>query len=117
VDCGDYFVRDDRVVRFPQHFRVRFYDQGLQYTKHLVVSYPTDCANMRIYCVQKTQEKVTVWVDKDVIVARNESPSRNLIVSHTLDTPIIDVVRDALTFRHRLVTLEEEPERLELTLF
>ena len=117
MDCCDYFVRDDRVVRFPQHFRVRFYDHGLQYTKHLVVSYPTDCANMRIYCVQKTQEKVTVWVDKDVIVARNESSSRNLIVRHTLDTPIMDVVRDALTFRHRLVTLDEEPERLELTLF
>lgn len=117
MDCGDYFVRDDCVVRFPQHFRVRFYDQGLQYTKHLVVSYPTDCANMRIYCVQKTQEKVTVWVDKDVIVARNESTSRNLIVRHTLDTPIIDVVRDALTFRHRLVTIEVEPETLELTLF
>lgn len=117
MDCGDYFVRDDRVVRFPQRFRVRFYSQGLQHTKHLVVSYPTDCANMRIYCVQKTQEKVTVWVDKDVIVARNESPSRNLIVRHTLDTPIMDVVRDALTFRHRFVTLEDDPERLELTLF
>ena len=117
MDCGDYFVRDDRVVRFPQHFRVRFYDRGLQYTKHLVVSYPTDCANMRIYCVQKTQEKVTVWVDKDVIVARNESPSRNLIVRHTLDTPIMNVVRNALTFKHRLVTLDAEPETLELTLF
>lgn len=117
MDCGDYFVRDDRVVRFPQHFKVRFYDQGFQYTKHLVVSYPTDCVNMRIYCVQKTQEKVTVWVDKDVIVARNESPSRKLIVRHTLDTPIMDVVRDALTFRHRLVTLDEETETLELTLF
>lgn len=117
MDCGDYFVRDDCVVRFPHHFKVRFYDQGLQHTKHLVVSYPTDRVNMRIYCVQKTQEKVTVWVDKDVIVARNESSSRNLIVRHTLDTSITDVVRDALTFRHRLVTLEEEPERLELTLF
>lgn len=117
MDCGDYFVRDDHVVRFPQHFRVRFYDQGLRYTKHLVVSYPTNCANMRIYCVQKTQEKVTVWVDKDVIVARNESPSRNLIVSHTLDTPIMDIVRDSLTFKHRLVTLDEDPETLVLTLF
>lgn len=117
MDCGDYFVRDDCVVRFPQHFRVRFYDKRLQYTKHLVVSYPTDCANMRIYCVQKTQEKVTVWVDKDVIVARNESSSRNLIVRHTLHTPIIDVVRDALTFRHRLVILDDDPERLELPLF
>lgn len=117
MDCGDYFVRDDRVVRFPQHFRVRFYDQGLHYTKHLVVSYPTDCANMRIYCVQKTGEKVTVWVDKDVIVARNESTARNLIVRHTLDTPIMNVVRDALTFRYRLVTLDTNPETLELTLF
>ena len=117
MDCGDYFVRDGCVVRFPQHFRIRFYDQGLQHTKHQVVSYPTDCANMRIYCVQKTQEKVTVWVDKDAIVARNESPSRNLIVRHTLDTPITDVVRDALTFRHRLVTLDDEPETFDLTLF
>lgn len=109
--------RDGFVVEFPNTFKVRVYDNSLNYTTHTVIRYATKYANVFVYKVLKTSNRVTVWVDSDTITARKEQNGTHLIIRRTLDTPIPNIVCGALTESHKWVVLDDSPKTVEMTLF
>lgn len=115
--CSAYYNCDGLVVEFPHKFMVRIYDNSLNFTTHTVIRYATKFANVFVYKVLKTSNRVTVWTDSNTITARKEQNGTHLIVRHTPDTPIPNIVCGALTEAHKWVVLDDSPNTVEMTLF
>ena len=105
------------VVEFPYSFKIRIYDNSLNYTTHTVRSYTTDFVNVFVYKIAKRSGKVTVWTDRDIIMARREHNGSQRIVRYSPDTSIPNIVCAMLTELHCWAVLDDSPNSIEMTLF
>lgn len=104
-------------VIFPKAFRVRIYDYSLNFKRHNVLRYPTDFVNVFKYVVLKTNEKFTIWTDKEVVIARKEQHGTNIVMRFLPDTTVEQIVCAMITNNYRWAVLDDSPESIEQTLF
>lgn len=117
MDCGSRFYCDGVVVTVPKGFRVRRYDNKLNYRTHNVLQYPTKHRDSFIFCMMRSTEKVWVHITGSEIVAMNDR-LENLKYKHfSPTTPIENIVCEMFTKRDSLVVLDDNPESIEQPLF
>lgn len=107
MDCLPTFYCDGSVVTFPKAFRVRKYDNALNYSVHNVLRYHTKNSRAFVYCMMRSPEKVTVRVSDSDIIAQNDRLSNYKYMHFPVDTPISNIVCEMLTKKHSLVVLED----------
>lgn len=115
--CLPIFYCNGSVVTFPKGFRVRKYDNALNYRSHNVLRYATKHARTFVYCMMRSSEKVTVRVTESEIVAMNDRLDGYKYMYFSATTPIDKVVCEMLTKRDSLVVPDDDPECIELPLF
>lgn len=117
MDCLPYFYCDGCVVTIPKGFRVRKYDNSLNYRSHNVLRYHTKHPNTFVFCVMRSTEKVTVRVTESDIVAQNDRQYNYKYMHFDARTPIDKIVCEMLTKRDSLVVLDDNTQSVEQTLF
>lgn len=110
-NCNDY------VVRFPNSFHIRIYNNSLWYRTHNVLRYSTKFANVFTYSVMRSLYNVTVWTDSDGIVGRYERQGTHRVMRFTPDTHIQNVVCALITDKDRWAVPEDDPSSIEVALF
>jgi len=117
VDCMPHFYCDGHVVSFPQIFRVRKYNNSLDYRTHNVLRYETTDTHTFVYRMMRSNEGVVVRVTESDIVAQNDRLDAYKYMHFPAHTPINKVVCEMLTKTNSLVVLDDNPESVEQPLF
>lgn len=117
MDCFPTFYCDGCAVVIPKWFRVRKYDNSLNYRSHNVLRYNTKHPHTFVFCMMRSTEKVTLRVTESDIVAQNDSLSNYKYMHFDARTPIDKIVCEMLTRRDSLVVLDDDPQSVELTYF
>lgn len=117
MDCGSRFYCNDSIVTVPNGFRVRRYDNKLNYRTHNVLRYPTKYRDSFFFCMMRSTEKVWVRITESEIVAMNDRLGNPKYMHFPLTTPIEKIVCEMLTKRDSLVVLDDDPQSVELPLF
>lgn len=117
MDCFPRFYCDDCVVTIPKGFRVRKYDNSLNYRSHNVLRYQTTDPNTFVFCVMRSTEKVKLRVTESDIVAQNDRLGGYKYMHFDARTPIDKIVCEMLTKPDSLVVLDDDPQSVELPLF
>lgn len=117
MDCGSRFYCNGDIVSIPNCFRVRRYDNKLNYRTHNVLQYPTKHRDSFFFCMMRSTEKVWVRITESEIVAMNDRLGNPKYMHFPLTTPIENIVCEMLTKRDALVVLDDNPESFEQPLF
>ena len=117
MDCVPNFYCDGSVVTIPKGFRVRKYDNSLNYRSHNVLRYCTKHPYTFVFCMMRSTEKVTVRVTESDIVAQNDRLGNYKYMHFDARTPIDKIVCEMLTKRDSLVVLDDNTQSVEQTLF
>ena len=117
MDCDDYNNSNDCVVVFPRSIRLRYYNNILSFSQHRAIKYPTEYPDVYTYKVTKTSDKVTMWEDDGIRVARTTKNGRLFMLRFPLDTPITRVLCSMLTNEHYWVVPDTDTDIVEPTLF
>ena len=117
MDCMPHFYCDGHVVSFPQIFRVRKYNNSLDYRTHNVLRYETTDTHTFVYRMMRSNEGVVVRVTESDIVAQNDRLDAYKYMHFPAHTPINKVVCEMLTKTNSLVVLDDNPESVEQPLF
>lgn len=104
-------------VSFPNNFRVRKYNNSLNYSTHNVIRYHTKNPFIYVYAMMRSKETVTVHITSTEIVAQNDRLTFPKYMHFNLDTPIDKIVCQMLTKPNSLVVLDEDSNIDESTLF
>lgn len=117
MDCMPHFYCDGHTVSFPRIFRVRKYDNHLNYRIHNVIRYETMDAHTFVYRMMRSIEEVVVRVTDSDILAQNNRLGAYKYMHFLSSTPIDKIVCEMLTKRDSLVVLDDNPGFTEPTLF
>ncbi len=117
MDCLPTFYCDGCDVVIPNGFRVRKYDNSLNYRSHNVIRYNTKYPRTFVFCMMRSTEKVTVRVTEFDIVAQNDRLCNYKYMHFDARTPIDKIVCEMFTKRDSLVVLDDNPQSVDLTLF
>lgn len=117
MDCLPHFYCDGCVVTIPKGFRVRCYDNSLNYKTHNVIRYHTDHSHTFVFCMVKSNAQVKITITNDDVVARVDRPGEHRYSHFSPTTPIESIVCNMLTERGRLIVLDDVPNTIESTLF
>lgn len=117
MDRGSCFYCNDGIVTVPNGFRVRRYDNKLNYRTHNVLRYPTKHRDSFFFCMMRSTEKVWVRITESEIVAMNDRLENPKYMHFPTTTPIESVVCEMLTRRDALVVIDDNPQSVEQTLF
>ena len=115
--CGSHFYCNGDVVSVPKGFRVRRYDNKLNYRTHNVLQYPTKHSDSFFFCMMRSTEKVWVRITESEIVAMNDRLGNSKYMHFPVTTPIENIVCEMLTKPDSLVVLDTNPDSVEQTLF
>lgn len=116
---GRYFVCrcNGFDVKIPKGFRVRKYNNSLDYHTHNVLFYATKQPNVFVYCMMRSMERVTVRICELEIIAQNDHLRGHKYMHFSVDTPIENIVCEMLTKPDSLIVLDDDPNMIEQTLF
>lgn len=117
MDCMPHFYCDGHTVSFPHIFRVRKYDNLLNYRTHNVIRYETMDAHTFVYRMMRSIDEVVVRVTDSDILAQNNRLGAHKYMHFPSSTPIDKIVCEMLTKRDSLVVLDDNLGSVELTLF
>ena len=117
MDYIPHFYCDGHVVSFPQIFRVRKYNNSLDYRRHNVLRYETSDTHTFVYRMMRSTEEVVVRVTDSDIIAQNDRLGAFKHMHFPSHTPIDKVVCEMLTKPNSLVVLDDNPESVEQPLF
>lgn len=117
MDCMPHFYCDGHVVSFPQKFRVRKYNNYLDYRTHNVLRYETTDTHTFVYRMMRSTEEVVVRVTDSDIIAQNDRLGAFKYTHFPSHTPIDKIVCEMLTKPNSLVVLDDNPESVEQPLF
>ena len=117
MDCDDCNNSNDCAVVFPRSIRLRYYKNTLSFSYHRANKYPTEYSNVHTYKVTKSSDKVTMWEDNGIRVARTIKNGRLFMLRFPLDTPIAYVLCSMLTNEYNWVVPDTDTNIVETTLF
>lgn len=117
MDCMPHFYCDGHTVSFPRIFRVRKYDNHLNYRTYNVIRYETMDTHTFVYRMMRTVEEVVVRVTHSDILAQNNRLGAYKYMHFPSSTTIDKIVCEMLTKPDSLVVLDDAPDLLEQTLF
>ena len=117
MDCDDRNNSNDCAVVFPRSIRLRYYKNTLSFSYHRATKYPTEYPNVHTYKITKSSDKVTMWEDNGIRVARTIKNGRLFMLRFPLDTPIAYVLCSMLTNEHNWVVPDTDTNIIETTLF
>lgn len=117
MDCLPRFYCDGRVVTIPKGFRVRCYNNSLNYNTHNVIRYHTDHSHTFVFCMMKSTGQVKITVTNDDIVARVDRLGSHRYNHYNASTPIENIVCSMLTEQGRLIVPDSNSNSVDLTLF
>lgn len=100
MDRGDF----DR----PHGFRVRYYDDTLNYKIHSVIPYKTANLYHLIYKVMRSPDKINVWFASNSIVAHLNYQGDGIYGHFTKDYTAQQIVCAMLSQNGRLVVVDED---------
>lgn len=117
MDCGPRLYCDGHIVSFPNIFRVRNYNNSLDYRTHNVIRYDTMHTHTFVYRMMRSIEEVTVRVTDSDIVAQNDRLRAYKYMHFPPSIHIESIVCEMLTKPDSLVVLDTNPDSVEQTLF
>lgn len=117
MDCGPHFYCDGHIVSFPNTFRVRKYNNSLDYRTHNVIRYETTHKHKFVYRMMRSNEEVVVRVTDSDIVAQNDRLRAYKYMHFPPSTPIENIVCEMLTKPNSLVVLDTNFNSAEQVLF
>lgn len=117
MDCLPHFYCKGDIVTVPKGFRIRRYDNSLNYRTHDVLRYSTNHRDSFFFCMMRSTEKVWVRITESEIVAMNDCLGNPKYMHFPTTTPIENIVCEMLTERDALVVLDDNPESFEQPLF
>nr|DAX59679.1 MAG TPA: hypothetical protein [Bacteriophage sp.] len=117
MDCGPHFYCDGHIVSFPNTFRVRKYNNSLDYLTHNVIRYATMHTHTFVYRMMRSTEEVVVRVTDSDIVAQNDRLRAHKYMHFPPSTHIKNIVCEMLTKPDSLVVLDTNSDSVEQTLF
>lgn len=117
MDCRSHFYCDGHIVSFPNIFRIRKYNNSLDYRTHNVIRYDTMHTHTFVYRMMRSIEEVVVRVTDSDIVAQNDRLGAYKYMHFPPFTPIENIVCEMLTKPDSLVVLDTNPDSVEQTLF
>lgn len=106
MDRDPTFYCNGSVITFPNTFRVRKYDNDLNYTTHNILRYHTADTHTFIYRMTRSTESVTVRITKSEIIAQNDRLGNHKYMRFSLNTPIPNIVCEMLSKHNSLVILD-----------
>lgn len=117
MDCGPCIYCDGHTVSVPNIFKVRKYNNSLDYRTHNVIRYDTMHMHTFVYRMMRSIEEVVVRVTDSDIVAQNDRLGAYKYMHFPLSTHIENIVCEMLTKPDSLVVLDTNPDSVEQTLF
>lgn len=117
MDGGIVFRGNGFDVVFPKYFTVRKYDNKLNYSHHKIIRYYTSNTHTFVYCMMRSPEKVTVWIDSESIVAMNERLDCPKYNHFSHETPVDKLLCEMFTNKDSLVVVEDTLDIVQPTLF
>lgn len=117
MDCGPCIYCDGHTVSVPNIFKVRKYNNSLDYRTHNVIRYDTIHTHTFVYRMMRSIEEVVVRVTDSDIVAQNDRLGAYKYMHFPASTHIENIVCEMLTKPDSLVVLDTNPDSVEQTLF
>lgn len=111
------FYCNGHAVSLPTAFRVRKYNNSLDYRTHNVLRYDTNDPHTYVYRMMRSIEEVVVRLTTTDIVAQNSRLRDFKYMHFSSDTSIERLVCEMLTKPDSLVVLDNNPDSIEQPLF
>ena len=101
-------VVDWRDFAYPHGFRVRYYDDKLQYTSHGVLPYKTSLSNHIIYKVARSPDKINMWLGHDSVVTQLDVKGYRKYQHFSLDHSVSEIICATLSQKGKLVVVDDD---------
>lgn len=98
----------------PHGFYVRYYDDKLCYTVHIVIPYKTSSPKHLIYKVTRSYHKVNVWLSDDGIIAQSNIQGHGDYIRFSSAFTLDEIVCIMLSKAGKFVVVDDRSIQLPL---